>query len=275
MAMTNAVLLRHATGFRWQTHAGTIGSWRRESFLPVGAVGNIPTVDAIAAEYFTTRTAPMESNKVTVEPTGTGDVPGDDYDVGDTLDDPFSTPARVVSITYSLDELAEGGLDRAPELRTRAEDRAVRSGLALNYMIDAAGGRSGGGAPPVSTGTDIQTGPLGLHPGQSWSWNKGSPADMEEPWQVWEADRPCRLYEWSVTCDASNATGITRFALQLQGVDVLGGLFQLVLGPTDTYASQGVWGPARVRFGEHLGPRCSDYGGHTNGTLTMRLCDVV
>lgn len=278
MSIANAVLLQHKEGFRWRTdeqsiHGAVPGSYlgwgRLETFLSVGQVSNLETVDRIGDEYLSSRAWPVEGNTADVDSV-VGSVAGHDFKVGDTVLDPYvrdGTRSKVVGIDYTLNE--QLGFDRKPQLQTRTHERAERSGLALGQMLRMGGGQfATGTAPPLTLGNDVPVGKLEEITVPPWSFGDSAQgATLEEEWQPWKADRPLRLYEWSVQADSSTAIGLSRWTWYVNGSTPVPFIIDLQFN--EDFGSQLIFGPALVRYGDLLSVECLIDGGHSNGSINF------
>lgn len=167
MAITNALLVRWASGFTWVTDAASITSYgRREGYVTIGGATSPDVVGRVALAVLAKRVAPEVSVTAALEPAG-GDVPYVNFGVGDTVTAPNETgaaaPVRIVAMGVAED--AEGHPTFVPELgavavpRQRDRDRWLKSMLngSLGGTV-AAASPSGASASPSATSARETTG---------------------------------------------------------------------------------------------------------------------
>lgn len=287
MALCNAVLIRHKTGYTWVTDSVSIGMWGRiEGFLSVGEMDDPAAIQQVGIQYLEAHSQPTVSH--VVEIARNGPVAGEDFDLGDTLTAGGTIDLRCVGITYALQP--DGTLRAVPELSSPRDEFEKQTARTIDRMIANAGGTSGASAPPISTGTSIKAGRVSTVKLDSWSWS--DPSELDDPWdpevepgdggswgQPFEIEEPLRLCEWTINCewqdrDEEQVTdGITRFQLYLDDAP-LGDLpFIITIGETEKEGRQPIYGPAVVMPGQLIRPVCLDNGGHHSGSITVHATD--
>lgn len=266
MGIVNAVLVEWDKGMVWVTHPSSIADWGRiEDHLSV-RVSSEEAAIRIGQEWLAERAVPrMATVADVVAGTATGDI-------GDTLTVGSQTGVAIVGLTYRLE--ANGDLSETPEVSTEDEQDEELSERKLDRLIVENGGRSPASSKPLDFGTMIRPGKVSTRNVKEWSWRAKEDLDAtDEDWQPFVAPRPCRLYEWRVDCDNDEATGTSIFEFRVNGVH--DGLLNIVLGPSATSAVVNLWGYEVLLLNDVLRPRCSQNGGHTNGTVQFRGADVV
>lgn len=120
MPVVNALLVRWLGGYQEETNPTSITAYgRREGLLSLGPVTTTEEVERIAQGLLMLTAEPRVATELGIEPTGVGDLPYDDYDIGDTISAPDETGTlalqRVVSITVTEDQ--DGEVSYANELK--------------------------------------------------------------------------------------------------------------------------------------------------------------
>ena len=268
----NAVLIACGDDFRWVVDSAAVTAFgdRVEAFLSVGEVTDTDVVDKIGDEFLASRSTARVSTVIEVEPTGSGDVPGVDFDQRETVVTPAGT-VECVGITYDWSADNEDATRKVPEFQTRLDVRRSESARAVDQLITRSGGRPAVTAPALDLGTAIPSGKVGEVNVPPWSW---SDADrLDDDVQVWRAETPLRLYRWSVSSDDTDATGDSIFEFEINGTG--NGLLNITLGASDSYVEKETWGYFVMYKGDVLHPFCSTNGGHKTGTIQFLASDIV
>lgn len=187
MALVNALLVRWAGGYTWRTDASSISTYgRREGFLALGAVQSLAEARRVADAVLANSSSPRISTTAAIEPSGSGDVPYDDWDVADYLAAPVSgdpTTKRVMALTVTED--AEGNPIYVPELGSLRDDEDRRLQRWLKRMANGTlGGSVESATPYANAGADggklnekeFRELPPWTYPGEM------STADISERW---------------------------------------------------------------------------------------------
>ena len=155
MALSNALLTRWSGGWLWVEDAASIAEHgRREAFLSLGQAASEAEAQRLAEAALATSAQPQVSVQTSIEPAG-GDVPYDDFGVGDTVTVPDQrgrpSERRVLALTVTEDQ--EGNPTYVPELATVVEAQARRQARTLKRMANGTlGGASASASavvPPV------------------------------------------------------------------------------------------------------------------------------
>lgn len=120
MAVVTLLLVRYDGGYFEVEDATAVAEWgRKEGYVQLGSVSDHDEADRIATAILAFQNAPRVATTLGVEPTGAGDDPYADYEVGDTISAPDvgsgSASQRVMSLTVSED--ANGDVSFANELK--------------------------------------------------------------------------------------------------------------------------------------------------------------
>lgn len=278
MSLTNAVFIRYRGGFRWVEDLASIAEWGRiESLISVGDLTDLAVIDELGAQYLATRSQPRTAYVATVQPTGDGDIAGDDYDLFDTVTAEGHDGIPVVGVTHKLDGL--GRLVPLPELGSPLYESETQAGRKLARMVAEAGGSTGDSATPIDTGSGVPTGKIGQIAIPPWSWNRASELSAGGGFPRYPVQQPMRLHKWRIECrvDAGGTgfeapTGDSVFVLHKNGAPI-SPPFVITLGPSETTAEQPIFGPAFMTEPETLYPVCTTNGGHHSGSITVTAVD--
>lgn len=137
--LVNALLVRWQGGYIEVEDAASIATYGRcEGFLSLGNVPSAEQATVQATAILNQRAAPQVSVVAGVEPTGVGDVPLDDFGVGDSVTAPnqagVNESLRVKAVTVTED--AEGNPVFAPELSTVLEETEAAYARWLKRMAN-------------------------------------------------------------------------------------------------------------------------------------------
>lgn len=166
MAVTTELAVRWSQGYTRVGDAAAQAIWgKKQGFLQLGSVTEYDEVTRIALAVMAFQSDPLVATTLGVEPSGAGDEPYVDYQVGDTITAPESDGStsvqRVVSLTVVEDD--NGEVTYANELKASfiVEEEAFNRQLKalLNGTLK---GRSQV-ANPLPTGTRARAG-----------WQRGS-----------------------------------------------------------------------------------------------------
>ncbi len=106
--VTNVYLVRWSQGWIEVTHPASIAAHgRREEFFSAGNANSQEEAIRLATILLDENAVEKDIQSIDIEPTGAGDVPYDDYTVGDTVTSPDKTGTgvskRVSRIAVSCD----------------------------------------------------------------------------------------------------------------------------------------------------------------------------
>jgi len=155
VALVNALLVRWAGGYHEVTDAASIAQHKRkEGFLQLGAVQSVEQVETICEALFAYMAQVQVATTMAVHPTGSGDVPGQDWDEGDWITAPAAeggtASQRVLALTTSADE--EGNPVFVPELRGVREQESDEINRWLKRLANGAlGGVTNTASPATSS----------------------------------------------------------------------------------------------------------------------------
>lgn len=151
MALVNALLVRYAKGYRWVLDEDSIDDHgRREAYLTLGAAQSPDEVDRVGTAVLATRKDPAQTTSAALEPTGVGDVPYEDWDLGDSISvpDETGTPASLRVRSLTVGEDAEGNATYVAELGTLIKEQAEATAVWLRRMANGALGGTAESAQP-------------------------------------------------------------------------------------------------------------------------------
>lgn len=251
----------------------------RPTPLELGSVTDATAVEEILQAHLEANKEPLRSIVAQVVPSP-GATAGTDFRPGDTvaqlghIEDP-----KCVGVTWTLDDwgtLASPEFDHLSAVRAREKLRSVQ------FKIDRFD--SPATAQILAPDLKIPSGRVQTQ-SQSWSWTGDIELarsyerdDPDAPWQPWKPSRQMRIYMFEVAIkyeDLADATGDSVFELHVNGA-LLDGLLNLTLDTTTHEARkwispyQGV-----VTADTEISVACIETGNHVDGSVTVRLADVV
>lgn len=153
MALTNAYLVRWARGLLEVADAASIAAYgRHEGYLPLNGSQSPQDASQVAERVLAVRAYPQLATTIGLRPTGAGDNPYVDFDLGDWLsapdDDGTTTPARVRSLSTRDHPDNTGQVVFTPELRSLPAESEDVLGRWLQRMATG-GGASHSTAPSI------------------------------------------------------------------------------------------------------------------------------
>lgn len=160
MALVNAYLVRWARGLLEVAEAPSIATYgRHEGYLPLGGSQSPEDATRVAQAVLAVRAYPQVATTIGLRPTGAGDNPFVDFDLGDWLatpdDDATVTPARVRSMLTQDHPDNTGQVQFVPELRNVPAEAEDVLGRWLQRMATG-GGTSHSATPPVPIPTPVK-----------------------------------------------------------------------------------------------------------------------
>lgn len=218
MPLVNAYLVRWARGLIEVVEAPSIAAYgRHEGYLPLGGSQSATDAAAVAAAVLAVRAYPQVATTIGLRPTGAGDNPFVDFDLGDWLNTPDEdgtvTPARLRSMLTQDHPDYTGQVQFVPELRNMPAEAEDVLGRWLQRMATGGGGGASV-APPV---------PI-----------RETPRPEKEPFPPWSlavvriltsgryyATEPCRLVKIIPSLGTPGA-GLTTVVASLNGTPISG-----------------------------------------------------
>lgn len=245
------------------------GRW--EQTLEVGDVRREDQMIAIGLEYLESRNTPRDSVSVKAA------LRNPAFGVGDTVE----VNGEILRCVGMTPKLEKHGWVWAPEFSTLRQEAQIRRDRVVDQLIGAAGGGSSAAAVQLRRkSSPVPEGKLPPKGSHTWGYNTLIELD-EEPWQAWEVEDFCRLYEFVFQGDITETaggpvvtTGNSTAIFSVNGV-IWPGIVGITLGPSDTKVKGDLFGYSVLRPGDEVRVWTTARGGHVNGSVELRYTDPI